>query len=61
MVELFSTSLGVVSLAMNWNNASRDQYADHPVNLNIAADFSANPLLGVVALVGLKKHSTAKI
>ncbi len=55
MVELFATSLGVISLAMNWNNSSREQFADHAVSLGIAAAFSANPLLGIVALVALAK------
>ena len=55
MAELFGTSLGMISLAMNWNKASRKQFADHAVSLGIAAAFSANPLLGIVALVALAK------
>jgi hypothetical protein len=60
MVELFSTSLGVISLAMNWNKASREDFADRAVTLGIAAAFSANPLLGIVALVGLAKALNGK-
>ena len=60
MVELFGTSLGVIALAMNWNKADREQFADHAVGLGIAAGFSANPLLGIVALVGLAKALQGK-
>ena len=55
MAELFGTSLGVIALAMNWNKADRKQFADNAVSLGIAAGFSANPLLGIVALVALAK------
>ena len=54
-VEIFGTSLGVISLAMNWNKADREQFADYAISLGIAAGFSANPLLGIVALAGLAK------
>jgi hypothetical protein len=55
MAELFSTSLGVIALALNWNTADRERFADYATSLGIAAGFSANPLLGVVALVSLAK------
>ena len=60
MVELFGTSLGVIALVMNWKKADREQFADYAVGLGIAAGFSANPLLGIVALVGLAKALQGK-
>jgi len=53
--ELLGASLGVIALAMNWNKADRAQFADYAISLGIAAGFSANPLLGIVALVGLAR------
>jgi hypothetical protein len=58
--ELFGTSFGVIALAMNWSKADREQFADHAISLGIAAGFSANPLLGIVALVGLAKALQGK-
>jgi hypothetical protein len=60
MAELFGTSLGVIALALNWNKADREQFADYAAGLGIAAGFSANPLLGIVALVGLAKALEGK-
>jgi hypothetical protein len=60
MTELFGTSFGVIALAMNWNKADRERFADIAVSLGIAAGFSANPLLGIVALVGLAKALQGK-
>ena len=60
MAELFGTSLGVIALALNWNKADKEQFADYAVSLGIAAGFSANPLLGIVALVGLAKALEGK-
>lgn len=55
MAELFGTSLGVIAIALNWNKADRERFADFAASMGIAAAFSANPLLGIVALVGLAK------
>jgi hypothetical protein len=53
--EMIGASLGVIALAMNWNKADKEQFADYAVSLGIAAGFSANPLLAIVALVCLAK------
>ena len=55
LVELFSTSLGVIALAMNWSKNDTEKFADYATSLGIAAGFSANPLLGIVALASLAK------
>jgi len=55
LVELFGTSLGVIALAMNWNKNDQEQFYDMATSLGIAAGFSANPLLGIVALASLAK------
>jgi len=60
LVELFSTSLGVIALAMNWSKNDKEVFADYATSLGIAAGFSANPLLGIVALASLAKALSDK-
>jgi len=60
LVELFSTSLGVIALAMNWSKNDKEKFADYATSLGIAAGFSANPLLGIVALASLAKALSDK-
>ena len=47
-------------MAMNWNKNDRERFADYAVSLGIVAGFSANPLLGIVALVSLAKALDGK-
>jgi hypothetical protein len=51
--ELLGASLGVLALALNWNKAETENFADIVGALGIASLVSANPLMALVVLVSL--------
>jgi hypothetical protein len=53
--ELLASSLGVVALALNWSSEDKERFGEIASTLGIAGAISANPLLGLVALVSLAR------
>ncbi|MFP6899596.1 MAG: hypothetical protein VCA36_01550, partial [Opitutales bacterium] len=53
--ELFASSFGVISLALNWNKKDREKFGEIAATIGLAAAFSANPIMGLVCLVSLAR------
>jgi hypothetical protein len=53
--ELFASSFGVISLALNWNKEDKDKFGEIAGTIGLAAAFSANPVMGLVCLVTLAR------
>ena len=53
--ELLGSTIGIVSLALNWNRADTESFSRLVGSMGISASASMNPLLIVVTIVGLAK------
>lgn len=53
--ELFGATLGAVALALNWNDKDLENFGAIAAMLGVSAIFGANPILGIVAVVGLAR------
>ena len=53
--ELFASSFGVISLALNWNKEDKEKFGKIAATIGLAAVFSANPIMGLVCLVSLAR------
>ncbi len=53
--ELIGTSIGIIAIALNWNNKQVKEFSSLAGSLGISSIASANPALAVVALVALSK------
>ena len=51
--ELLSSTIGIVSLALNWNRADTESFSRLVGSMGISSTISGNPLLIVVTIVGL--------
>ncbi len=61
-VELVGSSIGVVAIALNWNNEDIEEFTTIVGGMGLSAAVSANPLLLVVTIVALAKafHTARK-
>lgn len=61
-VELVGSSIGVVAIALNWNNEDIEEFTTIVGGMGLSAAVGANPLLLIVTVVALAKafHSARK-
>ena len=61
-VELVGSSIGVVAIALNWNNEDIEEFTTIVGGMGMSAAVSANPLLLIVTIVALAKafHTARK-
>ena len=61
-VELVGSSIGVVAIALNWNNEDIEEFTTIVGGMGLSAAVGANPLLLVVTIVALAKafHTARK-
>ena len=61
-VELVGSSIGVVAIALNWNNEDIEEFTTIVGGMGLSAAVSANPLLLIVTIVALAKafHTARK-
>ena len=61
-VELVGSSIGVVAIALNWNNDDIEEFTTIVGGMGLSATVGANPLLLVVTIVALAKafHTARK-
>ena len=61
-VELVGSSIGVVAIALNWNNEDIKEFTTIVGGMGLSAAVSANPLLLIVTIVALAKafHTARK-
>ena len=50
-IEVLGTSIATIALAFRWNKGTREEFSRLVASLGISSIVSANPLLGIVALV----------
>ena len=62
VVELIAGSIGILAVALNWNNDDVEEFSKIAGSLGLSAAVSANPLLLIVTVVALAKafHSARK-
>ena len=62
VAELLAGSIGILAVALNWNNDDVEEFSSIVGGMGLAAVFSANPLMLVVTVVALAKafHSARK-
>ncbi len=53
--EMFSTTIGVIAIALNWNKREVKQFSTLASSLGASAIIQTNPILGVVVLVSLAR------
>ena len=58
LLEVFSSTLGVVALFFGWKNKDKEEFAELCASLGLAGAVGANPLLLIIALVSLAKSFT---
>ena len=58
LLEVFSTTLGVVALFFGWKKKDKEEFAELCASLGLAGAVGANPLLLIIALVSLAKSYT---
>ena len=54
-VELVGSSIGVIAIALNWNNEDVEEFSSLVGGMGLSAAVSANPLLLLVTIVALAK------
>ena len=61
-VELVGSSIGVVAIALNWNNEDIEEFTTIVGGMGLSAAVGANPLLLIVTIVALAKafHTARK-
>ena len=61
-VELVGSSIGVLAIALNWNNEDVEEFSILVGGMGLSAAVSANPLLLIVTIVALAKafHTARK-
>ena len=61
-VELVGSSIGVVAIALNWNNEDIEEFTTIVGSMGLSATVSANPLMLIVTIVALAKafHTARK-
>ena len=62
VVELVAGSIGILAVALNWNNDDVEEFSNIVGSIGLAAVVSANPFMLIVAVVALAKafHSARK-